>query len=103
MPSLIPTRERSLSPETELEERLVIRLREATGGALRSLRIATIGGQVSIWGMAPSYHSRQIAEAAARTILPADRLQIEIEVEPLLRWHELETAENESGRHVRPR
>lgn len=99
----MPVIDRAQSPESELEERLVVRLREATGGALRSLRIATIGEQVSIWGMAPSYHSRQVAESAARTILPADRLQMEIEVEPLLRWHELETDESEPGRRVLPR
>ncbi|MFN0055024.1 MAG: hypothetical protein ACKV0T_22865 [Planctomycetales bacterium] len=76
--------------ELMLEDVLYSRIHGATAGRLRFLRVITIGEQVCVWAAAPTYHVRQLAEQAAIALVPADRLQLEIEVVPILKLHERE-------------
>lgn len=76
------------------EDQLFARLMLRTGGRLRSLRVGMVGTQLCVWGAAPTYHVRQLAEQAALSVIPADRLQLEIEVVPALQWHERAMAED---------
>lgn len=71
-----------------VEDQLFARLMLRTGGRLRSLRVGMVGTQLCVWGAAPTYHVRQLAEQAALSVVPANRLQLEIEVVPALQWHE---------------
>ena len=56
-----------------------------------------------MWGAAPTYHVRQLAEQAALSLVPVHRLQLEIEVVPALQWHERAMADDAfdgQGLHV---
>jgi len=81
------------------EDQLFARLMLRTGGRLRSLRVGMVGTQLCVWGAAPTYHVRQLAEQAALSVVPADRLQLEIEVVPALQWHERALADDSFASH----
>jgi len=80
--------EELLNREWQIENQLAMRLMLRTGGRLRSLRVGTVGNQICVWGEAPTYHVRQLAEQAAISLVAANRLQLEIEVIPTLQWHQ---------------
>lgn len=82
-----------------VEDQLFARLMLRTGGRLRSLRVGMVGTQFCVWGAAPTYHVRQLAEQAALSVVPADRLQLEIEVVPALQWHERALEDDEFASH----
>jgi hypothetical protein len=84
-----------LRQERQVEDEIVARLMLRTGGRLRSLRVGTVGNRLCVWGSAPTYHVRQLAEQAALSLMPASRLQLEIEVVPALQWHERAAADEE--------
>ena len=75
----------SLLSESEVDrdaaaEALEIRLRTATGGRLRFLRVAYVMGRFRVIATCPSYHVRQLAEQAALGLLPAERLELYVHV-----------------------
>ena len=61
-------------------EALEIRLKSATGGRLRFLRVAYVAGRFRVIATSPSYHVRQLAEQAALGQLPADQLEFYVHV-----------------------
>jgi hypothetical protein len=63
-------------------EKLEARIHARTAGRLRFLRVRSVADRICVWGAAPTYHVRQLAEQAALSFMPADRLQLEIEVLP---------------------
>ena len=56
------------------------RLQTRTGRRLRHLTVAPAAGRIRISAVAPLYHVRQLAEQAALTVLPAEQLDLAIEV-----------------------
>lgn len=65
---------------TDWVEQLAGRIRLRTDRRLRGLVISRDHGQVFVSGRAPSFYVRQLAEQAAMELLPADHLQLDIEV-----------------------
>lgn len=63
-------------------EALEIRLKSATGGRLRFLRVVKIAGRFRVIATSPSYHVRQLAEQAALSQLAADQLELYVHVSP---------------------
>jgi hypothetical protein len=63
-------------------EALEVRLKSATGGRLRFLRVAYVAGRFRVIATSPSYHVRQLAEQAALSQLPADQLELYVHVSP---------------------
>lgn len=63
-------------------ERLEMCVQAATGGRLRSLHVAFVGGRYRVIATCPSYHVRQLAEQAALSQHPADQLELYVHVSP---------------------
>ena len=63
-------------------EALTIRLKSATGGRLRFLRVGYVAGRFRVIATCPSYHVRQLAEQAALALFPADQLDLYVHVSP---------------------
>ena len=70
-------------------EALEIRLKSATAGRLRRLRVVYVAGRFHIIATSPSYHVRQVAEQAALALLPADQLELYVHVWPPARVRKL--------------
>jgi hypothetical protein len=67
--------------QSDWAEQLAGHIRLRTDRRLRALTISNHRGQVAVSGRAPSFYVRQLAEQAALELLPAERLQLNIEVQ----------------------
>jgi hypothetical protein len=93
--------EETVAEGLPFEDLLMATLHGSTGGRLRFLRVSATSRMVCVWGAAPTYYVRQLAEQAALSLVPAERLQLEIEVQPILRLHETEFGNQSSWRVAR--
>ena len=63
-----------------LAEQVEARVRQATHGRIRHLRVEADRDRVVIRGLAPTYHAMQQALHGALQLLPGDRLRLRLEV-----------------------
>jgi len=80
--AILMTSEESSLKAFSVDERLEARIHARTAGRLRFPRVRSVADRICVWGAAPTYHVRQLAEQAAVSFVPRERLQLEIEVLP---------------------
>jgi osmotically-inducible protein OsmY len=64
----------------ELAEKVATHVRAKTGGRVHSARVRVEGGVVTVSGAAPSFHLKQLALEAARSVLTGLSFRLNVEI-----------------------